>query len=134
MNVSARILVVMFVLFVQLSQEGVIKVSHKKPIKIKIQAKPAVLIKKPLPLLLLKKPLSLLLLKRYNSKFRKGWPLSALFTFKAVKYAKVSWVKVRRCRMVPIAQFRKSTPHSLGLSLAERTTYFKISNHHKAAC
>lgn len=91
MNTSVSLLVVVLLaLCVQLSLEGIIKVSHKKPIKIKIQAKPSVLIKKPLPLLLLKKPLSLLLLGHRKVHSRKGWPLTALFTLKAVRYAKVS--------------------------------------------
>lgn len=91
MRTWTLLLFVIFALCVQLSMEGIINVSHKKPIKIKIQTKP-VLIKKPLPLLLLKKPLSLLFLWRHHhrSHLRKGWPVSAFFTLKAVKYAKVS--------------------------------------------
>lgn len=96
----------------------VIKVSHKKPIKIKIQAKPSLLVK-PFPFFLLK--------KYHGKKIRLGWPLTALFTLKAVKYAKVSRVKVRQCRLLPVAQFRKSTgAHTIGIDLFQRTAQCRI--------
>ncbi|XP_018495566.1 uncharacterized protein LOC108864432 [Galendromus occidentalis] len=102
MRAVTMIIITSLVLFFIEDISCVIKVSHKKPIKIKIQAKPSLLVK-PFPFLLLK--------KYHRKKIRLGWPLSALFTFKALAFLS-SLVRKRRRRSTDSVPIIFSAPNT----------------------